>query len=236
LIQRPHHGRRRTGGREQAIPGYEVERHALFDHRLPVARAGLVASAHLDAAARPPPLADELARGLADAVAALESASRSLRSRPWAQSLGIGRYGTDDLARALTACKGLGALAGEDAVYAMCDFDAERQPLDGRHRYVQRFEPGALPPADGFWSVTLYGADRFLYANALGRHSLGDRTEGLKPDPDGGLTLVVGHDRPADASNWLPAPPGACYLVLRLYVPRPEARDWAIPPLRRVGA
>ena len=99
---------------------------------------------------------------------------------------------------------------------------------------MQRFAPGELPPADGFWSITLYDADRFLYRNAFGRHSIGDRTPGLKPDADGGLTLLIGHEPPADPSNWLPAPPGPCYVVLRMYVPRPEARTWAIPPLQRI--
>ena len=59
-------------------------------------------------------------------------------------------------------------------------------------------------------------------------------TPGLKPDADGGLTLEIGHEPPADPSNWLPAPAGRCYLVLRLYVPRPEARTWTIPPLQPI--
>jgi hypothetical protein len=81
--------------------------------------------------------------------------------------------------------------------------------------------------------VTLYDADRFLYRNTFGRHSIGDRTPGLKRDADGGLTLCLGHEAPADPSNWLPAPAGPCYVVVRLYVPRSDARSWTIPPLRR---
>jgi hypothetical protein len=82
----------------------------------------------------------------------------------------------------------------------------------------------------------MYGADRFLYANSIGRHSIGDRTPGLARDADGGLSLSIGHEAPADMSNWLPAPAGPCYLVLRLYVPRPEVRTWTAPPLRTSGA
>ena len=90
-----------------------------------------------------------------------------------------------------------------------------------------------MPPAEAFWSVTLYDADRYLYANPLRRHAIGDRTRGLRRDPDGGLTLLVQHEAPADQANWLPAPAGRFYLILRLYRPREDARGWRIPPLQR---
>jgi hypothetical protein len=37
-----------------------------------------------------------------------------------------------------------------------------------------------MPPADAFWSVSLYGEDRFFTANELGRYAVGDRTPGLR--------------------------------------------------------
>jgi hypothetical protein len=199
------------------------------------ARAGLVPGAAFDFGHLPPPMRAGLQRGLQDAAAWLHGASRSRRARPWATHFGLGRYGSEYTTRALTAYKGLGALAPEEAVYAMGDFDADHQPLDGRHRYVLRFEPGDLPPVDGFWSVTLYDADRFLYPDPLGRHSIGDRTPDLGRDPDGGLSLVVGHEPPADGANWLPAPAGGFYVIMRLYLPRSELRTWVMPPLQRLA-
>ena len=215
---------------DQAVPAADAGMAAWF------MRAGLVPSSQFEFSQLPEPTQSGLVQGLVSAAEWIEQASRSRRAKPWAVNFGIGRYGSEYLVRALTAYKGLGALAGEEAVYAMCDFDAERQGLDGRQRYVMRFAPGELPPVDGFWSITMYDADRFLYPNAFGRHSIGDRTAGLKRDADGGLSLVIGHEAPADMGNWLPAPAGPCYVVLRLYVPRPEARTWAIPPLERVRA
>lgn len=139
------------------------------------------------------------------------------------------------MTRALTAYKGLGALASDEAVYAMSDFDADRKPLCGDSRYLLRFEPGDPPPVDAFWSVTLYDADRFLHPNALSRYAMGDRTQGLRRDPDGGLTLLVSHAPPAaESSNWLPAPAGSFYLVMRMYCPRTDALSWRIPPLRQI--
>ena len=173
-----------------------------------------------------------LLQGLRDGAALLLEGSRSRKARPWATHFGLGRYGSDHLVRALTAYKGLGALASDEAVYAMGDFDADKAPLDGRRRYHLRFEPGELPPVDAFWSVTMYDADRFLYPNATGRHSIGDRTPGLAHDAGGGLTLTISHEPPADGRNWLPAPAGQFYQVQRMYLPRPDVRTWSIPPLQ----
>lgn len=199
-------------------------------------RGKLVAGEAFDWAWIDAPLRAGLTQGLVDAAALITSASRSHVARPWAASFALGRYGSNYLVRALTAYKGLGALDSNEAVYAMGDFDADKQALRGSASYLLRFEPGDLPPVDAFWSMTLYDADRFLYPNAIGRFSIGDRTPALHHDPDGGLTLRICHDAPVDRANWLPAPAGSFYLILRMYCPRPEARSWRIPPLRRQPA
>ena len=105
-------------------------------------------------------------------------------------------------------------------------------PLDGSRRYVMRFEADDMPPADAFWSVTLYDSDRFLYPNEIRRHAVGDRTPGLQRAADGSLTLELNHARPADTANWLPAPAGRFYLILRMYYPRDGVQSWRIPELR----
>ncbi|MCW5641619.1 MAG: DUF1254 domain-containing protein [Rhodoferax sp.] len=197
-------------------------------------RARLQASRHFDWAQLDPPLRDGLTRGLQDAAALLTGASRSHLAKPWAFNLAMGRYGTNYLMRAAVAYKGLGGLTSDEAIYAMADFDADKQLLDGRRGYLMRFEPGELPPVDAFWSITLYAEDRFLHPNALHRFSIGDRTPGLLRDPDGGLTLRIGHAAPADTRNWLPAPAAGFYLILRMYMPRPDAARWRIPPLQRL--
>ncbi len=205
-----------------------------------LASAGLVAGAAFDFKRLDAATQAGLCQGLQDGAALVETRSRSRAAKAWAAHFGLGRYGQQYLLRALTAYKGLGALAADEAVYAMGDFDADKQPLDGhggRSHYVLRFEPQDMPPVDAFWSVTLYDADRFLYANAAQRFSLGDRSPGLQRDADGGLSLHIAHTAPADAArhgNWLPAPRGGFYLILRLYWPRDDARAWRIPPLTRI--
>lgn len=178
------------------------------------------------------PLREGLVEGFAEGVRAVGAVGRHHRPKAWAMTPATGRYGNEFLGRARTAYLGLGALATSEAVYAASHHDAKLEPLDGRRRYAMRFEADDMPPADAFWSVTLYDSDRFLYPNAIGRHAIGDRTQGLQRGADGSLELVLGHARPADAANWLPAPAGRFYLILRMYHPREGVRAWRIPALQ----
>lgn len=76
-----------------------------------------------------------------------------------------------------------------------------------------------------------------MYANPLERYSIGDRTEGIKFDCDGSLTLTIGHGEPKDKSNWLPAPESAFYLILCLYAAKPKvfASKWTPPLIKRIN-
>jgi hypothetical protein len=111
---------------------------------------------------------------------------------------------------------------------------------DGSKLSTVHFAPGQLPPARFFWSMTLYTLpDRLLYANPLKRYSIGDRTQGLKPDADGGLTLYLGHASPGPdkETNWLPTPEGRYSAIGRIYGPSEAAMNgsWKLPPLNPVA-
>lgn len=151
-----------------------------------------------------------------------------------------GSYGGDHGLRALVALKYIGMLESREASYPIAWCDAAGQPLEGRQRYQLHFAPGALPPVDAFWSITLYDSrDYMLVDNAIDRYAIGDRTPGLRRDADGGLTLHIAHAPPLDdaaRANWLPAPAGGFYLCLRAYVPRAELLDgrYALPAVTPV--
>ncbi|MBY5810477.1 DUF1254 domain-containing protein [Rhizobium leguminosarum] len=122
-------------------------------------------------------------------------------------------------------------LYGNDAAEAMYPFtrtDASGKPLDGsKHKYTITFPPGQLPPVHSFWSVTMYdGKSQFLVKNPINRYLINSpMLPGMKKNADGSLTLYIQKDSPgADKeANWLPAPNGTIYLVMRLYWPTTEA-------------
>jgi Protein of unknown function (DUF1214) len=83
-----------------------------------------------------------------------------------------------------------------------------------------------LPPVDGRWSLTVYPADTgLLYENEIHRYAIGSTTPGLVSGSGSELEILLRHRSPADPSNWLPVPDGRFYVDLRLWEPRPEARD-----------
>jgi hypothetical protein len=158
----------------------------------------------------------------------------------WVYTTQAGTYGTDYLQRALVTAIGLGANRPQDAIYPTSEVDADGKPYDGAKRYVMHFDKGQLPPAEAFWSLTMYDAEFFFYANPLNRYTLSSRSA-LKRNKDGSVDLYIQHESPgkAEESNWLPAPEGPFKLMLRLYWPRekdPSILDnsWKIPPVKAV--
>jgi len=132
------------------------------------------------------------------------------------------RYGFNYLSRATINYVGLGANVDVENLSFNTFADGAGQPLNGAAAdYALELKPP--PPVNAFWSVTLYDARTLaLYPNGLKRYLINDRTPGLQVKPDGAITLRIQHGRPASAANWLPAPDGPFYLVVRSYLPKPE--------------
>jgi hypothetical protein len=149
----------------------------------------------------------------------------------------MGVYGNAYLKRAIVAMVGIGANQPEDAIYPLNVFDADGNPMSGEHKYVMHFEQHDLPPANAFWSVTMYDAEGFPVANPIDRFAIGDR-DALTFNPDGSLDIYIQNTAPGNGhdSNWLPSPAhDALGVTMRLYAPRAEALDgrWAPPAIRR---
>lgn len=171
-----------------------------------------------------------------EGLALVEGHTHAASKAPWRFSTRLGRFGSDFMLRAATAMKGIGALAADEAIYAPADYDQHGELLHGRNAYRIRFADGGDLPADAFWSITLYGEDRFLAPSPIARHALGSRS-GMMKEADGSLVIHVGHARPAaPESNWLPAPDGVFYLILRMYHPQQRllAGQYAFPAVERV--
>ncbi len=153
-----------------------------------------------------------------------------------------GRFGDDFLQRA--ADQSLAGIAANDpaeSVYLVNFEDAGGQKLAADGRYELRFGAADLPPVDAFWSLAAYtAADLNLIPNTANRYSVGDRTPGLRRDPDGGLTIHLQPESPGpeNEANWLPTSARQdWFVILRMYRPRPTVVEatWKCPGIQRVA-
>lgn len=174
-----------------------------------------------------------LERAIEDGKALVDASTKRTISdiNGWMISDSIGRYGFNYLHRASVAAGGYGNLP-EESLYPAAVFDQQGQLLSGEHKYRITFAPNALPPVNGFWSITAYDLwHRQLIPSNLGRFNIGDRTPGLNYNDDGSLTLYLQVQPPIQGTqNWLPLPEGHFLLVMRLYEPMPEALSFAWQP------
>jgi hypothetical protein len=141
-----------------------------------------------------------------------------------------GNFGTDYRTRAIIALHGIWANIPAEMHYALAATDAAGSALDGNRNYRLHLPAGA-PPADGFWSISLYEMTKegglFFGDNPIHRYAIGDRTRGLVRNRDGGLDILIQKSSPgADReANWLPIPARNFALVARAYLPRTALLD-----------
>ena len=182
----------------------------------------------------------EIEAGIAEAMPKAARGSAPNVVQGWTYPRGdIGLWGQDYDFRAVVALTGLAALPPVEAMYLRPVGDnGPGSFLNGDYRLS--FAAGKLPPVDSFWSITMYeptpDGQLFLTSNRLNRFSIGDRTPGLKKNPDGSLDIWIGRTDPGGekTANWLPAPAsGPFSLSLRAYLARSELLDgrWRAPPL-----
>lgn len=134
-------------------------------------------------------------------------------------------FNGDWLKRAAAAQAGIYGNDAVEAMYPLCTTLANGEPLDGsKGNYTLTFAKDQFPPVNAFWSVTMYdGKTQFLIKNPINRYLVNSpMLPQMKSNADGSVTLYIQNKSPgADKeSNWLPAPDGPIYLVMRLYWPK----------------
>ena len=141
-------------------------------------------------------------------------------------------FGTDYLTRTAVAKSNVFVNRNNETKYFYQDLDKNGELLDGAKSYRVTFAADALPPTNGFWSITLYDERHAFHRNELGRFSLGTKNKQLRYNADGSLTIVVQSWAPAadEQANWLPAPTGKFSLYLRLYGPEAPVLTGAWQP------
>ena len=144
--------------------------------------------------------------------------------------------------RAAAAHMGLYGNSGDEAIYPTYVLDTQGMPFDAsQNNYTLTFKKGELPPVKAFWSLTMYdGKTQLLIDNPLNRYLLNSpMMDQFVFAEDGSLTFYIQKESPGKKleSNWLPAPDGPFYAVMRLYGPKAEALEgkWVNPPLVKVS-
>lgn len=174
--------------------------------------------------------------------AAADAEFKSLSEDALKLTTSAGLFGTPVEMKGKFRERALGALAGiygnsvEEALYPSFMTDQTGQLLDAsKHRYAFRFTRATLPPVGAFWSITMYdGVSRFLVDNPIDRYLINSpMLPDLKENANGEIVIYMQHDSPGEdlKANWLPAPKGRMGVVMRLYLPKPEALDgrWQPP-------
>jgi hypothetical protein len=176
--------------------------------------------------------------GMGDGAQRLAARAKTVRSS--AELFGSRSFfDGDHLSRSCGAMLGILGNAAEEYLGVGYAADEHGEPFDGASSaYEITFHPGDEPPVGGFWSITLYDAERFLYDHPLRRHVINDRTLAtIEPGPEGGRTIHISHRSPDPEllAGWLPCPATPFTLAFRTYLPGEAIRNgtWTAPPVRR---
>jgi hypothetical protein len=157
----------------------------------------------------------------------------------WIHFTNIGEWGNQVVERSSITEFIQGANNITAAAYYHVFKDANGNPLDGSNPrgYVLTFPKGELPEADRFWSVTAYTPEAIeLVPNPANKYAVASYTPGLQPNPnteDGPVSIYMARQLPAGVpmANWLPIPPGAFNIMLRVYGPEGSVKDNTyVPP------
>ena len=172
------------------------------------------------------------------------AAAKVFGSRAFLNQSAKENYNLDEffILRAVAANGGLYGNSADEAIYPVYFVDAQGTPLDAsQNKYTLTFTKEELPPVKAFWSLTMYdGKTQLLIDNPLNRYLLNSpMMDDFVMNEDGSLTLYIQKETPGKdlEANWLPAPDGPFYSVMRLYGPKEEALNgkWTNPPMLKTN-
>ena len=127
----------------------------------------------------------------------------------------------------------------EEAVYPAIT-TTDGKPMNANNDYVIRMAADELPPAEAFWSFTLYDTKNgFFIPNDRKKYSVGENG-GMKLDEDGGIAIYVAAEKPEGVpqENWLSLNRGdyGIDVILRIYVPDLEKfKTWTPPKAEKLS-
>ena len=126
----------------------------------------------------------------------------------------------------------------EEAMYpAIGTTDGEA--MNAMNDYVIRMEADGMPPAEAFWSATLYDtANGFFIPNDRQKYSVGENA-GMKLNADGGIEIHIAAEKPEGVpkENWLPInrKDENLDIILRIYAPDlDKMKTWQAPKAEKL--
>ena len=140
---------------------------------------------------------------------------------------------TDLEAMLLVSVVGPIGLPLEEATYPAVT-TADGKPMNAMHDYVVRMSKDKMPPAQAFWSLTLYDLQNgFFIPNDRKKYSVGENA-GMKLNADGGIEIYVAAEKPEGVpeENWLPInrKDENLDMIMRIYEPDLEKlKTWSPP-------
>ena len=116
---------------------------------------------------------------------------------------------------------------------------ASGEPMNAMNDYAIKMTRDELPPADAFWSVTLYDTENgFFIPNDRSKYIVG-QNGGMQLNEDGGIEIYIAAEKPAGvpADNWLPINREDIGLdmIMRIYAPRvDDLKNWSAPKAEKL--
>ncbi len=114
------------------------------------------------------------------------------------------------------------------------------EPLNALYDYKISMTKDELPPADAFWSFTIYDLEKGLFLpNIYKKYSVGENG-GMKLNEDGGIDIYISAVKPDGVApaNWLPINrmDQLLDIKLRMYQPNLEKyKTWKAPLIQKIS-
>ena len=129
-------------------------------------------------------------------------------------------------------------LPSDQAVYPGIS-TGDGESMNAQYDYLVRMSKEEMPPAQAFWSVTLYdAANGFFIPNDHKKYSVGENA-GMKLNDEGGIEIYISAEQPPGVpeQNWLPINRGdeVLDMIMRIYDPDLEKMNtWKAPHAEKI--
>ena len=206
--------------------------------RAEIAKIGIVPGKVYDTSQMTPEQQKAVNSGIQDALKEIKANISSVQS--FEDYFGTREFLKDNyMAKSVAAMLGLFGNVKDEAMYFNYQKDSNNQSYDtSKNNYILHFDKDQFPPVNAFWSLTMYDSKTFtMVENPLNRYLINSTMiKDFKRDKNGGVDIYIQKNSPGKnlESNWLPAPDGEFYIILRAYLPKEEILNgkWKQPAIQ----